>query len=155
LSDLFSTDDLADHVGEILERVRSGREVRLYDPHGFDMTLVRTEEVMVSRQIAGATATLLGLLQARGRVPGGDEMTLVDYGSWSWLRHLGSEPLDQFLSEVSAAIVIACREGDAIVLQETLERWRDTAQTLGEIDPGPHQPQQGPPARKWRPPWSR
>jgi len=155
LSDLFSTDDLADHVGEILERVRSGREVRLYDPHGFDMTLVRTEEITVSRQIAAATATLLGLLQARGRVPGGEEMTLVDYGSWSWLRHLGSEPLDQFLSEISTALVIACREGDVIVLQETLERWRDTAQTLGDMDRSSHQPPEEQQARKWRRPWSR
>ena len=118
----------------ILERVRSGREVRLYDPAGFDMTLRRTSEADAEKAVAAVSATLLGLLRARGDAPGGESLTLVDYGEWTWLRHLDGETLDEFLSELIDETIIACREQDATGLSLFLDRWRQEAEAHGLPD---------------------
>jgi hypothetical protein len=130
MSDLFSTEDLAEHGDAILERVRAGAEVRLYDPQGFDLTLARTDCIEAAREIAAVCATLLVLLRARGQAPGGEPMSVVDYGAWPWLRHLDSERLDDFLSDIAGATVVAAREGAADSLNALLSQWRSDAEAL-------------------------
>jgi hypothetical protein len=73
-------------------------------------------------------------------------LDVTAYGDWPWLRVFDAEDLREFTRELREALIIAGREESAALIDDTLQRWRVTAESLDDplrrsVLLGPHLPE--------------
>lgn len=125
---IFQASDLNVRGRAILDAARSGEaHVRDKDGLGLVMLLQRRWDTLrtVARSAANLASLELALATNQQRQPSVHEL-----GEWTWLREFDLEDLHEFVVEVRNALLIAGREEILGPLEETLSRWRVTAEAL-------------------------
>ncbi len=127
---IYQASDLSQRSRSILDAARVG-EARLQDKDGFALVLLPESRLQVLTAVARAAANLATLehaLQTGAAVP----LDLAAFGEWPWLRTFDAEDLQEFIRELQEAIIAAGREESAALLEDTLHRWRVTAEALDD-----------------------
>jgi hypothetical protein len=125
---IYQASDLNQRGRNILDAARSG-EARLRDKDGFSLVMVPEARLAALTAVARAAASLAALehaLAAQSSLP----LDLASYGDWPWLRVFDAEDLQEFIRELREAVIVAGREEATGLLDETLYRWRVTAEAL-------------------------
>lgn len=122
---IYQASDLNQQYRALLDAARQG-DVRIRDKDGFSIMLVPERRLRVLETISEVSANLLTLEMALARQP--SQLTLIDYGAWTWLRHLDPDDLQVFLREAREVLLIAAREQDSAELDSTLYAWQRTAE---------------------------
>ncbi len=105
-------------------------QARIRDKDGSSFVLL-PEHRLVALETLTAVAVNLTTLE-RARSIRNDAIDLVDYGEWTWLEHLDSDDLAEFVTEVRESFIRAIREHDATPLVTLLDDWRTTARVLAD-----------------------
>jgi hypothetical protein len=127
---IYQPSDLNQRGRTILDAAREGC-ARLRDKDGLSLIMLPEERVgilwVVARVIANLCTVKCAITDATGRTP-----DLNELGEWTWLRVFDREDLEEFVSEMSEALLVAAREETADLIDETLHRWRTTAKALDD-----------------------
>lgn len=129
-STVFQASDLNQKGRALLDAARAGL-ARLRDKDGLSLVMLPEERVDALLKIANAVANLLTLEHALGHKSQG-QLDLASFGEWTWLRVFDNEDLTEFVAEMHEAVIVAAREQSANLLDETLHRWRVTADVLSD-----------------------
>ena len=137
---IYQASDLNQRGRSILEAARAG-EARLRDKDGFGLVMVPQARLDALTTVARAAASLAALERVLSTAA---PLDITAYGDWTWLRVFDTEDLQEFVQDLRAALIVAGREESAAPIDETLRRWRITAESLADplrrgVLLGPHQ----------------
>lgn len=125
---IFQASDLNQRGRSILDAARAG-EARVRDKDGMGLVVLPEQRLDALKSIARASANLLALELAMAAAP--DRLPRVhEMGEWTWLREFDREDLLEFLDEMRRCLLVASREENASPIDDTVSRWRATAETL-------------------------
>lgn len=127
-STVFQASDLNQKGRALLDAARAGW-ARLRDKDGVSLVMLPEQRVDALLKIANAVANLLTLERAIIYKQAGP-LDLASFGEWTWLRLFDEDDLAGFINEMHEAVIVAAREESAELLDETLHRWRVTADVL-------------------------
>ena len=128
VSTIFQASDLNQKGRAVLDAARAGW-ARLRDKDGVSLVMLPERRVDALLKVANAVANLLVIERAIAQKQEG-QLDLTSLGEWTWLRVFDKEDLAQFIDEIRDAVIVAAREESAELLDETLQRWRVTADVL-------------------------
>lgn len=126
---VFQARDLNRQGRAMLDAARSG-EARVRDKDGTSLLVVPERRFRALTAAVSATANLMAVEQMLDIGPAA--RSLRDYGDWTWLRIFDDEDLHEFVRDMRDALLVAGREESSALVDETLERWRITAQQLSD-----------------------
>jgi hypothetical protein len=126
---IFQASDLNQRGRAVLDAARGG-EARVRDKDGASFLVVPEHRLRTLIAVAQAAANLATIEQALATAPA--DLSLADYGDWTWLRHLPADDLPAFLDDARQALIVAAREETLTVLDATLRDWRVTAEELSD-----------------------
>ncbi len=127
-STIFQSSDLNQKGRAIIDAARAGW-ARLRDKDGVSLVMLPEERVDALLKVVNAVANLLTIERALAHKQEG-QLDLSGFGEWTWLRVFGEDDLAEFIDEMHEAVIVAAREQSAELLEETLNRWRVTADVL-------------------------
>ncbi|TAK35685.1 MAG: hypothetical protein EPO21_05350 [Chloroflexota bacterium] len=125
---IFQASDLNQKGRAILDAARAGW-ARLRDKDGVSLIMLPEERVDALLKVVNVVANLLTIERALAQRQEG-QLDLASFGEWTWLRLFDKEDLAEFIQEMHEAVIVAAREQSAALLDETLRRWRVTADVL-------------------------
>ncbi len=123
---IFQSSDLAQRRVEFLDAARSG-VARLRDKDGTSLVMLPESRLDLLKALARWATTHLRLeaLLRHEETPGTSAL-----GDLAWLRVFSREDLQQFVEELSEAIILAYADEDMRPLEECVRSWRVTARQL-------------------------
>jgi hypothetical protein len=128
---IYQASDLNQGYRVILDAARHGAKPRVRDKDGTSVVLVLEHEHCSLELLSNATACYLILEHAVSHREAHD-LSLAEFGDWTWLRVFDHDDLEAFLAEVRDALVVATREHSFEPVRTVLQDWRVTAQTLDD-----------------------
>ncbi len=128
---IFQPSDLNRHGKAVMDAARE-HQARIRDKDGASYVLL-PEHRLADLEVLASIAVNLAVL-TRARELRGTDLDLSDYGDWTWLEHLDSEDLSEFITEVREGLIRAIREVDTAPLSRLIADWRTTARALADDD---------------------
>ncbi len=127
---IYQSSDLNQRGRAFLDTARAGL-ARLREKDGLSLVMLPERRLNALFAVANAAANLL-TVEAALEADRAEASDLSQHGEWTWLRAFDTDDLREFVGELRQAIVVAAREESPDLIEETLQRWRTTAEALAD-----------------------
>jgi hypothetical protein len=125
---IFQASDLANKRTEVLAAARNG-QARIRDKDGTSLVMLPESRLRLLEALTKWRHTYMKLeaILRRSELPKVGEL-----GELAWLRAFDREDIQEFVGELSDALIAAEADQDTAVLDECINAWRITARQLAD-----------------------